>query len=168
MKTTGGKGLHVVAARQARARLGRAQGVRAVAWRSASPRRTPTRYTTNIRKRDRNGRIFLDYLRNGRGATAVVAYSTRAREGAPVATPLFWEELEAGVDPHAFTVATVPPRIAQQERDPWEEYAGLRQALPGAKRAQRSGAAAATRASASRSSAVSKARKSPRRRASRS
>ena len=52
-----------------------------------------------------------------------------------MATPLTWEELEAGVDPQAFTVATVPPRIAQQERDPWEEYAGLRQALPGAKRA---------------------------------
>jgi bifunctional non-homologous end joining protein LigD len=133
VKTTGGKGLHVVAPVERRRTWDEHKEYsRQVAERLAE--RSPDRYTTSIRKRDRTGRIFLDYLRNGRGATAVVAYSTRAREGATVATPLTWEELEAGVDPHDFTVESVPRRIARQERDPWEGYAGLRQGLPGARK----------------------------------
>jgi bifunctional non-homologous end joining protein LigD len=136
VKTTGGKGLHVVAP------VARGHGwdehkayAAGVAERLAAAH--PDRYTTNIRKRERTGRIFLDWLRNGRGATAVVAYSTRAREGATVATPLTWKELDAGALPHDFTVETVPPRIAAQKRDPWEAYADLRQALPGARSAPR-------------------------------
>ena len=128
VKTTGGKGLHVVAP------VVRKHGwdehkafARAVAERMA--RAQPDRYTLNSRRAERRGRIFLDYLRNGRGATAVVPYSPRARAGAPVATPLFWEELERGVDPLAFTVESVPKRIAKLARDPWAAYAGLRQGI---------------------------------------
>ena len=146
VKTTGGKGLHVVApVARRRAWDEHRDYARGIAERLAE--RSPDRYTTSIRKRDRTGRIFLDWLRNGRGATAVVAYSTRAREGATVATPLTWKELAAGVDPHDFTVATVPRRIAAQSRDPWEGYADLGQGIPGtARRRPRSAKAAGARA----------------------
>ena len=64
-------------------------------------------------KRARHGRIYIDYLRNGRGATAVGAYIPRARPGAPVSTPVSWEEVERGVKPDEFTVETVPQRLAR-------------------------------------------------------
>ncbi|MBK7857131.1 MAG: non-homologous end-joining DNA ligase [Archangiaceae bacterium] len=127
VKTTGGKGLHVVVpfapspklqwdAFKAFAR-GLAEAVEAD---------DPTRYTTNIRKNARGGKIFVDYLRNGRGATAVAAYSTRAREGATVSCPVTWEELPR-VKPSDFTVLTVPSR----KGDPWEGWAeALKQKLP--------------------------------------
>ena len=94
LKTTGGKGLHVVRAD----RPARSTGTRS----RRSPRRSstrivagePDRYTAKLHQGQRKGKIFIDYLRNGRGATSIAAYSTRARPGAPVSTPLFWEELE--------------------------------------------------------------------------
>ena len=86
-------------------------------------------YVATLSKRARSGRIFIDYLRNGRGATAIGAYSARSRPGAPVATPLFWEEVEKGAKPDAFTVATVPSRLAKLKSDPWEEMPKLRQSI---------------------------------------
>jgi bifunctional non-homologous end joining protein LigD len=80
-------------------------------------------------KRARTGRVFIDYLRNGRGATAIAPYSARAREGATVAAPLFWEEVEKGAKPDAFTVATVPARLAKLKSDPWEEMPKVRQSI---------------------------------------
>ncbi len=82
----------------------------------------------------RKGRIYLDYLRNGRGSTAVGAYSTRARPGATVSTPLFWDEVEAGTRPEGFTVATVPTRLAAIKADPWAEIGKLRQSISAAAR----------------------------------
>src|SRR5262249_15883695 len=89
----------------------------------------PERFTANMAKRARQGRIFIDYLRNTRGATAVGAYSPRARAEATVSTPLFWEEVEKGLKPAAFTVETVPARLKKLKSDPWAEMAGLRQSL---------------------------------------
>ena len=89
----------------------------------------PGRFTSNMAKRARTGRIFIDYLRNGRGATAIGAYSPRARAGAPVSTPLAWEEVENGVKPDAFTVLTVPARLAKLNTDPWAEMPKLRQSI---------------------------------------
>lgn len=121
VKTTGGKGLHVVVPIAPRMEWDDAKEFtrRLVV---GMERAAPTRFTTNISKAKRRGRIFLDYLRNGRGATFIAPYSVRARENATVATPITWKELEAGVDPRAFTVLTVPQRLAKMKKDPWEEY----------------------------------------------
>jgi DNA ligase D len=127
-KTTGGKGLHVVApvlpdhdweAHKAFAKT--------VAERLEAE--APGRYTTESAKAAREGRIYVDHLRNSRGASAVVPYSPRARAGAPVAMPLAWEELKPGLDPAAYTVRTVPS-LLRKRPDPWAALAGLRQRLP--------------------------------------
>lgn len=128
VKTTGGRGLHVVApltpghgweAHEAAAK--------ALAERLATS--APDRLTTAMRKAEREGRIFVDWLRNARGASAVAPYSPRARAGAPVAMPLAWEELGPGLDPAAFTVRTVPA-LLQRRPDPWAGIGRVRQALP--------------------------------------
>jgi bifunctional non-homologous end joining protein LigD len=127
-KTTGGKGLHVVV--PIAPKLGWdavKEFSKWVAERFVAA--YPDRFTSNMAKRARVGRIFIDYLRNGRGATAIGAYSPRARPGAPVATPLFWEEVENGVTPDRFTVATVPERLAGLRSDPWAEMRTLRQSI---------------------------------------
>jgi len=128
VKTTGGKGLHVVA--PVTPKLGWdaiKEFSRWVAERFVAA--YPDRFTANMAKRARAGRIFIDYLRNARGATAVGAYSARARAGAPVATPLAWEEVESGAKPDAFTVQTVPARLAKLKSDPWAEMPKLRQSI---------------------------------------
>jgi len=128
VKTTGGKGLHVVV--PVAPKLGWdaiKEFSRWVAERFVT--RYPDRFTANMAKRARTGRIFIDYLRNTRGATAIGAYSARARAGAPVATPLFWEEVENGVKPDAFTALTVPARLAKLNSDPWAKLPKLRQSI---------------------------------------
>ena len=127
-KTTGGKGLHVVVPIAPKLDWDAGQGVFQMG-RGAVRRRHPDRFTSNMAKRARTGRIFIDYLRNSRGATAIAAYSPRARPGAPVATPLSWEEVENGVKPDRFTVATVPERLAELGSDPWAEMRTLRQSI---------------------------------------
>jgi len=127
-KTTGGKGLHVVVPVTPKLEWDAIKEfARWVAERFVAA--YPDRFTSNMAKRARTGRIFIDYLRNGRGATAVGAYSSRARAGAPVSTPLFWDEVEKGVKPDAFTVATVPARLKKLKSDPWAELPKLRQAI---------------------------------------
>ena len=73
-------------------------------------------------KAARRGKIFIDYLRNQEGATAVAAYSVRAREGAPVSAPLAWDEL-TGRKPVRFDLRTILARLKRQDSDPWEAYA---------------------------------------------
>jgi bifunctional non-homologous end joining protein LigD len=119
VKTTGGKGLHVVVP-VARRLDWDAHEAFAKGFADRMVVAAPDGFTTNMSKAKRPGKIFIDYLRNGRGATFVAPYSPRARPGATVATPVTWDELEAGVDPLAFTIATVPPRLAALKADPWE------------------------------------------------
>ena len=89
-------------------------------------RRAPERYTINPLKAARRGRIFIDYLRNVRGATSVAAYSPRAKRGAPVSTPLAWSELSAKTRPESFTVETVLKRL---RKDPWADFFSVDQAI---------------------------------------
>jgi len=127
--TTGGKGLHVVAPFARRIDWGACKTfARAIA--EAMARAAPDRFTANMAKAQRSGKIFVDYLRNARGATAIAPYSTRARVGATVATPISWAELERGVRPRDFTVLTLPGRLLALQRDPWQGYLDLTQRLP--------------------------------------
>ena len=80
-------------------------------------------------KAKRKGRIFIDYLRNARGATAVEAYSTRARAGAPVSTPVRWEELGPKLSPNQWTVENFAQRLKKLKTDPWEDYGSVKQTL---------------------------------------
>ncbi|KAA2235555.1 DNA ligase D [Salinarimonas soli] len=129
VKTTGGKGLHVVAPLTPAAGWDEVKAFTA-ALAEAMERDSPGRFTRTLEKSARTGRIFIDYLRNGRGATAIAAYSTRARPGAPVAVPLGWEELSPSLTPGFFTVANLPTRLRHLQRDPWEPVRSLRQRLP--------------------------------------
>jgi bifunctional non-homologous end joining protein LigD len=129
LKTTGGKGLHLVVpidagpswadclafARSVGETLARAQ---------------PDAFTVDVAKSARPGRVYLDYLRNVRGATAIAPFSTRARRGAPVSTPLAWGELGPRLRSDHFTVSNLPRRLASLRNDPWKDYARTRQTLP--------------------------------------
>ncbi len=132
VKTTGGKGLHVVVPLVRRHTWQEVKDFsHAVAQRFADV--SPTRLTASMSKAQRKGKIFLDYLRNSRGATAVAAYSTRAREGAPVAVPISWDELNT-VSQHVFTVEAVMERVATLREDPWKDLWHTRQSLSRAAR----------------------------------
>ena len=128
VKTTGGKGLHVVVPLEERHSWDEVKGfAQSVAQHMVKT--IPERFTANLLKRKRKGKIFIDYLRNGRGATAIVAYSTRARPGAPVAVPLAWDELSADLRSDHFNVGNVLARLRRQRRDPWRDYESARQSL---------------------------------------
>lgn len=127
VKTTGGKGLHVVVPLVRRRDW---ETTRSFAHAIALDlvERAPDRFTDNMSKRARGGKIFVDYLRNGRGATAVLPYSARAREGLPVALPIDWRDIDR-VEPGELTVRTVPKLLAKRARDPWSELRATRQSI---------------------------------------
>ncbi len=130
LKTTGGKGLHVVLPLQRRHTWNEIKSfTHTVAEAMAAAQ--PDRYTVNPLKARRKGRIYVDYLRNARGATSIAAYSCRARPGAPVSTPLAWDEIEPGAAVRAdtFTVANLSNRLDKLAADPWADLLSTRQSL---------------------------------------
>lgn len=132
-KTTGGKGIHVVTPVRARDgdRLGWEDAKTfAQAVCSVMAQDSPGRYLVNMSKKQRTGRIFLDYLRNDRMSTAVAPLSPRARPGAPVSMPINWTQVRAGLDPERFTMGTVPALLARSTA--WKGYCESERPLEGA------------------------------------
>ena len=133
-KTTGGKGLHVVAPlRRGNSWAELKAFTKKIAANFAAA--APKRFTINMLKRERTNRIFIDYLRNDRGSTAAAPYGVRARPGAPVAMPLDWKDVKAGLDPARFNLASVPKLLAARKTDPWAGMTRHSQTLAGAQRA---------------------------------
>jgi len=133
LKITGGKGLHVVVPIQQRTPWDEVKAFcRKVALSVAAA--APDRYVATMSKAARQGKIFVDYLRNDRGATAIAPYSTRARPGAPVSVPLAWGELTNRVHSDRYSVRNLPRRMSQLAADPWQELPHVRQSITAAMR----------------------------------
>jgi bifunctional non-homologous end joining protein LigD len=130
VRLSGGKGAHVVVP------IARGPSWDAVhdfceAFANAMAAYAPGRYLATAAKAKRPGKVFIDWLRNTRGATSVASWSLRARKGAPVAVPLRWEDLGKVAGPAAFDLAAARQRAARLRKDPWEGFTRLRQRLPG-------------------------------------
>jgi bifunctional non-homologous end joining protein LigD len=128
VKTTGGKGLHIVLPLQ---RVHTWDEVKAFSKGLAEHlvRLIPDRFIATMSKHKRKGKIYIDYLRNAKGATAVAPYSTRARPRAPVSVPLAWEELSVDLPSDHFTVLNVMERLKRLKSDPWRDYVTVRQKI---------------------------------------
>ncbi|HSN21578.1 MAG TPA: non-homologous end-joining DNA ligase [Usitatibacter sp.] len=131
VKTSGGKGLHVAVPLAPRHEWDEVKAFsRALAESLAAEE--PERFTAHMAKRERTRRIFVDYLRNAPGATTVAAYSVRARPGAPVSTPLHWDELGGRTKPASFHAGNVVRRLQGLRSDPWKTFRRSPQTLTAA------------------------------------
>ncbi len=128
LKTSGGKGLHVVAPLQGADWTQMKEFAHRIALEMSAD--SPTKYLSKMTKSARQGRIFIDYLRNGRGATSVAAYSSRARQGAPVSTPIDWKELKPALTADHFTMLNLRQRLKRPRPDPWADIGKVKQKLP--------------------------------------
>ncbi len=126
---TGGKGIHVVAPLDRSANWPKVKSF-AERFSRAIAEAEPETFTANIRKNQRKGRIFLDWLRNQRGATAIMPYSARAREGAPVAAPIAWEELDKIKGGNDFSIRDADELIRRAESKLLAGWGKARQKLP--------------------------------------
>jgi bifunctional non-homologous end joining protein LigD len=126
---SGGKGLHVVVPLRPHHDW---EDVRAFAEAMARTfaAENPGRYLAEMSKKARKGKIFIDYLRNTRGATAISPFSTRARKGAPIAWPVAWSALPKLASAHDITMATAPAALKAMRKDPWAGYFDVDQVLP--------------------------------------
>ena len=135
LKTTGGKGLHVVLPIRATLTWDEAKAfTRAVA--DFMVNTFGDRFTATVSKARRKGKIFIDYLRNAEGATAIAPFAVRARAGAPVAMPIAWEELAKDVRFDHFNVRNAADVLARRKRDPWRDYFEVSQAITKAHRSR--------------------------------
>jgi bifunctional non-homologous end joining protein LigD len=131
VKTSGGKGLHVVS-----------PIIRKISWDDLKQfsksiviqleKHFPQQYIAVMTKKKRQGKIFIDYLRNGQGATTVAPYSLRAREDAPLSVPLTWEELPDCKSPSAFDATNIRERLTALKKDPWQGFFECRQTITSA------------------------------------
>jgi bifunctional non-homologous end joining protein LigD len=129
LKTSGGKGLHVVVPLARRHGWEQAKAfVKAVAQHMAAT--LPQRFSARAGPRNRVGKVFVDYLRNGRGATSVAAFSARARPMLPVSVPIAWEELVELRSANQWNIRNLAQRLRDLEgADPWAGYAAVKQTL---------------------------------------
>jgi bifunctional non-homologous end joining protein LigD len=121
VKTTGGKGLHIVVPIFPRH-----------TWKTIKDfthhfvrtlvKSHPSKYISEMSKSKRKGKIFIDYLRNSKGATSIAAYSTRSRIHAPVSTPIHWDELTAHIEDTSFNIFSVIKRLKNLKNDPWSHF----------------------------------------------
>jgi bifunctional non-homologous end joining protein LigD len=128
VRTSGGKGLHVVLPLNPGCDWGLVKTF-AQSFAQTMSAMEPLKFVSTATKRYRKGRIFLDYLRNGRGATAVASFSLRARAGAPVAMPIRWEELGRIRSGHAFDIVTAQRRVKRLKKHPWDGIEKVEQDL---------------------------------------
>ncbi|WP_020174634.1 DNA ligase D [Methyloferula stellata] len=135
VKTSGGKGLHVYVPLKPKAGWDEMKGF-AKALAESMARDDPDKFISVATKAKRKGLIFVDYLRNGRGSTAVAPYSTRARPGAAVSMPLAWTELSETIGPAYFTIENAPVRLANLKSDPWGGFRAAEMPLPVAPKAK--------------------------------
>jgi bifunctional non-homologous end joining protein LigD len=129
-KTTGGKGLHVVTPISAKGVPWPAAKTFARDLCTAMAADAPAKFLTSMAKKDRGGRIFLDYLRNDRMATAVAPLSPRGRPGAPVSMPLTWRQVTKDLDPAKYTVRTAPAQV--NKLTAWSDYFDAERSLSAA------------------------------------
>ena len=128
LKTTGGKGLHVVVPIAPKLPWPTVKAfTKAVAESFAAT--WPDRFTAKLAKASRGNRIFIDYLRNAEGATAIAPYSVRAKKNAPVSMPIDWRELRTDVRFDHFNLRNAPARLTKQKVDPWKDFLATRQSL---------------------------------------
>jgi bifunctional non-homologous end joining protein LigD len=128
VRTSGGKGLHIIVPIAPKHSWDDVKEFsREIAEHLVE--RDPKRYLATMTKSKRSGKVFIDFFRNTRGATAVASYSTRARRGAPVCMPLRWEELGKTKSADQYTVMNTPRRLGSLGKDPWEGFFNLRQTL---------------------------------------
>lgn len=130
---TGGKGIHVIVPIERRNSWDEVKAfAKGLATKLAEA--DPDRYVAQASKAKRKGKIFIDWMRNERGATAIAPYSPRARQGAPVAAPVSWDELPRIEAANQYTLDTIAARLDRLKTDPWEGYASVRQSLTKARR----------------------------------
>jgi len=129
VRLSGGKGLHVVVPIKRGPSWPRVKAF-CEAFADALAAHAPMTYLATASKAQRKGRIFIDWLRNARGATSVTGWSLRARDGAPVAMPLAWTELARVTGPAAYDIRTAQKRAISLKADPWADLAQCSQALP--------------------------------------
>jgi bifunctional non-homologous end joining protein LigD len=121
VKTSGGKGFHAIVPLQPKADWDAVKGF-AHDFAQALAEVAPDRYTATLSKKARKGRIFIDYLRNGRGSTTVAPYSSRAKKGATIAMPITWDMVAEGVGPGDFTIGAARTQAWLKKKDPWVDF----------------------------------------------
>jgi bifunctional non-homologous end joining protein LigD len=129
VRLSGGKGLHVVVPVRPKADWAQAKAF-CEDFAGQLVTESPKRYVATASKAKREGRIFIDWLRNTRGATSVASWSLRARAGAPVCMPLSWDELAQVRKPGAYDLRKAAKRAESLKQDPWDGFTRVRQTVP--------------------------------------